>query len=334
MEWGERMARGCSGLVGGLSYSLGARSPRSSSPWLTRRWPRYVDVLYSPYLDVTMHWSDGRDHKGRVKHAGSGSRRHCFVFEGHAFKLTEAEKAEVSNLPAAASAAALAGLVPPVYGAFYVDIRDRHLHCLVTMAVDKTFYDQMEEWKREPLTPGIAIAAIQLICRIILFMVYAAGEMKAECHDWHIRHLGMQGERLYLIDWEGTTISPRTRQYSRMKPGLMAFLKWLPGLYDMYDVGRDDMPHAQRTWLEFLEGLRTYIWQEWWPQYLPTRKERDYLPTREDVGELAKSYLWQWRPWTRRRTAFLILLRSQPHVPLGAFFRSSTNLFRRIVLFL
>ena len=36
MEWGECMARGCSALVGGLSYDLGARSPRSSSPWLPR----------------------------------------------------------------------------------------------------------------------------------------------------------------------------------------------------------------------------------------------------------------------------------------------------------
>ena len=123
-----------------------------------------------------------------------------------------------------------------------------------------------------------------------------------------------------------------------MKPGLMAFLKWLPGLYDMYDTAlpaRAGMPHAQRTWLEFLEGLRTYIRQEWWPQYLPTREERDYLPTREDVGELAKELVpWQWRPWTRRRNAFLILLRSQPHVPLRVFFRCRTNIFRRIVLFL
>ena len=132
------------------------------------------------------------------------------------------ETAWYSNFPEAASAAALAGLVPPVYGAFDVDIRDLHLHCFVTMAVDKTVDDQMEEWKREPLTPGLALRTIQLICRIILFMVYVAREMKAECHDWHIRHLGMQGERLYLINWVGTTISPnmvvptQRRRYSQV----------------------------------------------------------------------------------------------------------------------
>ena len=234
-------------------------------------------------------------------------------------------------------AVTLAGLVPPVYGAFDVDIRDHrgvdlrrlHLHCLVTMAVDKTVEDQMEEWKREPLTPGLALRTIQLICRIILFMVYVAREMRAECHDWHIRHLGMQGERLYLINWVNTTISPRTRQYSRMKPGMLAFLKWLPAVHrNPYTPRRVLCTAHLRPWREFLEGLQSYMMGTWWPQY----QGLDSLPTREDVGHLAKQLMpWQWRPWTRRRNAFLILLRSQPYV---VFFRTRTNIFRWIVLFL
>ena len=43
---------------------------------------------------------------------------------------------------------------------------------------------------------------------------------------------------------------------------------------------------------------------------------------------------WQWRPWVRRWIAFMILLKSQSHLPLVSFLRSNKELFRCIADFL
>ena len=160
--------------------------------------------------------------------------------------------------------------------------------------------------------------------------------MKAECQDWHTRHLGIQGERVYLINSGGTTIPPcPATPYRLIKRGMDSFLQWLPGmqpylmerLSHVHPLGRLGL----LTWREFVEGLQSYMLRTWWPQYL----RLDSLPTREDVGHLAKQLMpVGWRPWTRRRKAFLILLRGQPHVPLVVFFQRRTNIFKRIVLFL
>ena len=233
------------------------------------------------YLDVKMEWSDGRQDGGRARYRASGISRDCYVLDGYAFKLGKAARREHPR--EAASAATMAGLVPRVYGEFGVGfLRSVELHCLVTEAVDKSVRDLLEEWKREMLTPVLAIAAIQLICRIILFMVDAAGEKGVKCHDWHINHLGMRGERLYLLKWSAARPLPTTARqaveaanmataYRRMKPGMKAFLKWLSFPWT-----------GDQAWLDFLLGLQSYLEREWWPHSYG----RD-LPTREAVQQLA-----------------------------------------------
>ena len=175
---------------------------------------------------------------------------------------------------------ALAGLVPPVYGAFDVDIGDLHMHCFVTMAVDKTLDDQLLEWRKRRLTPVLAREAINLVIRVLLFMVYAAGEMEVACSHWHVGNIGMKEGRLYLIDWGKTRKADMTSVYRRIKPAIIAFLKWLPGLHLMKAGHCSEEP--EQTWLVFLELIQSYLIQDWWPSFYGC----DRLPTEEDMEEV------------------------------------------------
>ena len=84
------MAASAPTLVG-IDLRKAQRFPLQRDRWYALSRP-FVDCL-GDYLDVTMHWSDGRDQRGYAKYAGSGTSRDCFVLEGYAFKLTKAEKA-------------------------------------------------------------------------------------------------------------------------------------------------------------------------------------------------------------------------------------------------
>ena len=207
------------------------------------------------YLDVRMGWSDGRLEVKRAKYRDSGVSRDCYIDEGYAFKLTTLAKALQTNIPEYEKAGALKDLVPRVYGQFHVEIQNyMPMHCLVMQAAEKTVDDQMEEWRKGPLDPGTAGLAIDLILRVLFFMVYMAGERQVACSDCYVGNVGIDQNKLYLIDWEGTSFAPHTRVYQRMKLAMIAFLKWLPGLHWKQAVNTPEEP--ERTWLRFYERLQ------------------------------------------------------------------------------
>ena len=138
-----------------------------------------------------MHWTDGVVQTVRAEYAHSGHARDCFVWhgipQGYAFKLATETKALYTSVTEAAVAATLGDVVPPVYGAFYVDIGPyAQQHCLVTLAMDKTVRDQLLEWREEALSSVLAVNAIHLVLRVIIFLVHAAGEREVACRDRHI----------------------------------------------------------------------------------------------------------------------------------------------------
>ena len=260
----------------------------SMSP-VGQRWPAGRRALSDDFLDVTMHWVDGEVQRGRAKYAHSGLHRDCFVWhdssQGYAFKLATEKKAQYTSVEEVASAAALGDVVPPVYGAFYVDIGPhKRQHCLVTLAVDTTMSDQLEAWTKHALTAALAIEVIHLVIRGIRFLVHAAGERDVACWDWHIGHLGMlttpAEERLYLIVWYGNSISPVTSGYKRIRPGMCAFFKWLP--YPVRDNHKEVVLATSRAWRNFLVNLQRYLMDTWWRLYQNGRP----LPTERDLEKL------------------------------------------------
>ena len=260
----------------------------SMSP-VGQRWPAGRRALSDDFLDVTMHWVDGEVQRGRAKYAHSGLHRDCFVWhdssQGYAFKLATEKKAQYTSVEEVASAAALGDVVPPVYGAFYVDIGPlKRQHCLVTLAVDSTMSDQLEAWTQHALTAALGIEVIHLVIRGIRFLVHAAGERDVACWDWHIGHLGMlttpAEERLYLIVWYGNSISPVTSGYKRIRPGMCAFFKWLP--YPVRDNHKKVVLATSRAWRNFLVNLQRYLMDTWWQLYQNGRP----LPTERDLEKL------------------------------------------------
>ena len=267
----------------------------SEEQWVSR--PAGQLVGYGSYLDITMHWQDEADQHIRAAYVHSGKSRDCFVWQdpaqGYAFKLATASSAARTSQREVESASSLEGVVPTVFGAFFVDIRDlegsdrlihRHQHCLVTEAMDRTVQEQLAAWKRVVLTPHLAQQAIALVCGIIRCMIYASQSRGLSLRERHVEKLGIRGEWLFLLDWKDTSRQGHQRACGGIRMAMKFFLEWLPGIRNVKGVLRKKTPLF--SWLLFFAMMQDIIKKEWkkW-------RRRDRLPDEVEVNALGP-LLW------------------------------------------
>ena len=181
-------------------------------------------------------------------------------------------------------ASTLCGLIPDVYGCKDVVIGDTPCVALVVRRVPQTVQAFLEDRMRGPLTRNLLAGVVDMIIETMKLMcVYAGRTHQCLLADWKGANLGIEGQRVCLLDWERTKVSPEMTAYKRIKPAMTDFLRWMTQ-FETIPSTIHGLPTFRKDWMRKLGQIQEYLADTWWRRFMVGG---DALPTAQDLETLS-----------------------------------------------
>ena len=170
-------------------------------------------------------------------------------------------------------------VLPKCYGFAEFQYQGKLVHALMVERIACTLGAIITEISKQKWTPERQELLLNLDLLVVEAMAHQASHGGVRCRDWHIENIAFaevadvgQSAVVCLIDWSGHELKPFLSPFQRMSPGMITFVKYLPGRYkylteEQIAAEREkasDDEHANKAVWDDANARTATIIESWW----------------------------------------------------------------------